>query len=157
MKLYIKQKVFSWGDKFTVKNAGGLDRFFVEGEVFALGKKLHVYNRQGQEVAYIEQKILALMPRYIVYVRGKEVAQVVRRFSLFPQYRVEGLEWDVEGNFFAHEYRVFKAGRTIASIRKVWMSWGDSYELDIADPSQEIMSLAVLLAIDAATESDNSN
>jgi uncharacterized protein YxjI len=38
MKLYIKQKVFSWGDKFTVKDATGNDRYFVEGEVFSFGK-----------------------------------------------------------------------------------------------------------------------
>ena len=42
MKLYIKQKVFSWGDKFTVKDATGRDRYYVEGEIFTFGKKLHV-------------------------------------------------------------------------------------------------------------------
>lgn len=44
MKLYIKQKVFSWGDKFTVKDVNGEDRYFVEGEIFSWGKKLHVYD-----------------------------------------------------------------------------------------------------------------
>ena len=34
MKLYIKQKVFSWGDKFTVKDEAGRDRYYVEGEIF---------------------------------------------------------------------------------------------------------------------------
>ena len=29
MKLYIKQKVFSWGDSFTVKDADGADRYTV--------------------------------------------------------------------------------------------------------------------------------
>lgn len=33
MKLYIKQKVFSWGDKFTVIDAFGYDKYIVEGEV----------------------------------------------------------------------------------------------------------------------------
>ena len=44
MKLYIKQKVFSWGDKFTVKDEAGRDRYYVEGEVFTFGRKLHVYD-----------------------------------------------------------------------------------------------------------------
>ena len=35
MKLYIKEKVFSWGDKFTVKDAYGEDKYIVEGEVFS--------------------------------------------------------------------------------------------------------------------------
>ena len=29
MKLYIKQKVFSWGDKFTVKDQDGRDKLAV--------------------------------------------------------------------------------------------------------------------------------
>ena len=40
MKLYIKQKVFSWGDKFTVKDETGRDRYYVEGEIFTFGRKL---------------------------------------------------------------------------------------------------------------------
>ena len=49
MKLYIKQKVFSWGDKFTVKDVNGEDRYYVEGEIFSWGKKLHVYDMRGNE------------------------------------------------------------------------------------------------------------
>ena len=37
MKLYIKQKVFSWADRFTVKDSSGNDRYFVEGELFSWG------------------------------------------------------------------------------------------------------------------------
>ncbi len=158
MKLYIKQKVFSWGDKFTVKDAAGEDRYFVEGEVFSLGKKLHVYNRNGQEVAFIQQKLLTWMPRYSVVMGGSEVAQVVQKFTFFrPRYTIEGLGWEVDGDFFAHDYQVHQAGRTIAAISKEWMTWGDSYELDIADSANEVMALAVVLTIDAVIESAQNN
>ena len=42
MKLYIKQKVFSWVDRFTVFDETGADKYYVEGEFFSWGKKLHV-------------------------------------------------------------------------------------------------------------------
>ena len=45
MKLYIKQKVFSWGDKFRVYDENYNDRYYVEGEVLSFGKKLHLYSR----------------------------------------------------------------------------------------------------------------
>ena len=41
MKLYIKQKVFSWGDKFTVKDEFGNDKYIVEGEIFTWGVVLN--------------------------------------------------------------------------------------------------------------------
>ena len=158
MKLYIKQKVFSWGDKFTVKDEKGHDRYFVEGEIFSFGRKLHVYDAHHAERAYIKQELLTWMPRYSVYTNGAQIAQVKREFTFFrPKYIIEGPGWDVEGDFFAHEYQISKSGRVIATISKEWMTWGDSYELDIADGVNEVTALAVVLAIDAVIESQNNN
>ena len=154
MKLYIKQKVFSWGDKFTVKDSNGEDRYFVEGEIFSWGKKLHVYDMRGNEVAFIQQKLFSFLPRYFVYVGDEQVAEIVKEFTFFfPKYSIEGLGWDINGQFMAHEYEITQDGRPIVTIRKEWMTWGDTYELDIADPADEIIALAVVLTIDAVTES----
>ena len=38
MKLYIKQKVFSWVDRFTVFDETGADKYYVEGE-FSRGER----------------------------------------------------------------------------------------------------------------------
>ena len=37
-------------------------------------------------------------------------------------------------------------------IKQKVFSWGDSYELDIADPEDEIVALAVVLTIDCVME-----
>ena len=37
-------------------------------------------------------------------------------------------------------------------IKEKVFSWGDSYELDIADPEDEIVALAVVLTIDCVME-----
>lgn len=153
MELYIRQKVFSWGDRFTVKDADGIDCYVVEGEVFSFGKKLHVYDMEGRELAYIEQQLFTFLPRYRVYIGGCETAEIVKEFSLFtPRYRAEGLGWEIQGEFFSHEYEILSGGCCIASISKEWMTWGDSYALHILSPDDELTALAVVLAIDAATE-----
>ena len=41
-----------------------------------------------------------------------------------------------------------KNGSPIVSINKEWFTWGDCYELDIENPEDEIVALAVVLAID---------
>ena len=154
MKLYIKQKVFSWADRFTVKDSSVNDRYFVEGELFSWGKKLHVYDLTGNEVAFIQQKVFSFLPRYFVYVNGEEVAEIVKEFTfLFPRYSIEGLGWDIEGSFMAHDYQITQHGQPIVTIFKEWMTWGDSYVLDIADPRDEIVALAVVLTIDCVTAS----
>lgn len=156
MKLYIKEKVFSWGDRFSVKDEYGSDKYFVEGEVFSWGKKLHVYNNAGYEVAFIKQEVFSFMPRYYVFCGDRQVAEIKKEFSfLFPRYSIAGLGWEIEGRFMAHEYEIIQGGRTIVSISKEWMTWGDSYELDILNPADEIVALAVVLTIDCVTESSS--
>ena len=149
MKLYIKQKVFSWGDKFTVKDEAGRDRYYVEGEVFTFGKKLHVYDMRGYEVAFIKQEVWSWMPRFYVFCNGRQVAEIKKEFTFFlPKYRIDGLGWEINGSFMAHDYEISKNGYPIVSISKEWMTWGDSYELDISNPQDEIVALAVVLTID---------
>ncbi len=153
MKLYIKEKVFIWGDQFTVKDETGADKYMVQGEVFSWGKKLHVYDMNGREAAFIKQEVFSFLPRYYMYCGEKQIAEIKKEFSLFfPRYSIEGLGWEIEGNFTAHDYQILQGSKPIVTIRKEWMTWGDSYELDIANPSDEIVALAVVLTIDCVTE-----
>ena len=156
MKLYMKQKVFSWKDRFTIKDETGADRYTIEGEFFTIGKKLHVFDRNHNEVAFVQQKVLTFLPRFFVYRNGQQVAEIVKRFTFFrPRYEIAGLGWEVNGSFWEHDYTITKNGREIVSIHKVWMSWGDSYELNIVNGEDEVLTLAVVLAIDAVMD-DNS-
>lgn len=156
MKLYIRQKVFSWGDRFTVKDAAGVDRYTVEGEVFTFGKKLHVYDMHGREVAYVEQRIMSILPSYRVFVGEREIAQVSRQLTFFiARYYVAGLNWQVVGEVWEHEFSVTRGDLPVATIRKAWMTWGDSYELEIFDSADELPALATVLAIDATIENSN--
>ena len=157
MKLYIKEKVFSWGDKFTVKDDYGNDKYLVQGEVFSWGKKLHVYDSVGREVAFIKQEVWSFLPRYYVFCGEEQIAEIKKEFSfLFPRYSIQGLGWEIEGKLMAHDYEIIKNGQLIVSISKEWMTWGDSYELDIANSEDEIVALAVVLTRDCVMEANSS-
>ena len=154
MKLYLKQKFFSWKDRAWVKDETGADRYFIEGKALSIGKKLWIMTPQGEQLAYIRQKVPTLMPRFIVEIGGNEVAQIVKKFTfLKPKYEIEGLGWTVQGDFMAHDYTVFEGEREVVRIHKQWMSWGDSFEVDIASGTDELLALSVVLAIDAVMDS----
>lgn len=156
MKLYIQQRVFSWTDRFTVWDEWGNARFYVEGELFSFGKRLHILDAMNNELALIQEKVLSWMPRYFVYVGDRQVAEIVKEFTFFrPKYSIAGLDWQVEGDFWAHDYEITQNQSPVVTIHKEWMTWGDCYELDIADMNTEIIALAVVLAIDAVLEKNN--
>ena len=153
MRLYIKQKIFSWNDKFSVYDANGTERYFVEGELFSWGKKLHVYDGMRREAAFIRQEVLTLLPKFIVSINGQDIAEIVKEFTFFrPKYRIDGLGWEIDGDFWDHDYTITQNGRPIVSISKEWFTWGDCYELDIESTEDEIVALAVVLAIDCVLE-----
>ncbi len=157
MKLYIKQKVFSWNLKFTVKDEYGQDKYFVEGEFFSWGRKLHIYDMRGNEVACVQQKVMSFLPKYYVLVNGVQIAEIVKEFTfLKPKYRIDGLNWNINGDFWSHDYNIMCNGNLIVTISKEWMTWGDSYELDIANPQDEIVALAVVITVDCVLAAQNS-
>lgn len=158
MYLYIKQKVFSMGDKFFVTDANGDTRYSVMGEVFSFGKKLHIFDRSENEVAYIQQKVFSFLPRYYVTVKGTQVAEVVKEFTLFRnEYTVKGTGWTVHGNFIDHSYQIYDSGKPIAEVQKRWLSWGDTYEINIDDSADELLALCVCLVIDACLEAQRNS
>ena len=66
MKLYVKQKVFSLNEKFTVKNERGDDVFFVEGQFLSIPKQFQIYDSFNNHVASIKKKLLTFMPHMLI-------------------------------------------------------------------------------------------
>lgn len=158
MKLLIEQEILTWRDKFTVMDESGNPRYYVKGELFSWGKKLHVTDLSGREVAYVEQQLFTFLPRYAVYAGGVLIGEVVKELTFFrPHYTVEGADWEVEGDFWAHDYTVSRRGRVVVDIQKEWFTWGDCYALNIRDPADEIQALALVLAIDCAIARQNNS
>ena len=158
MHLYMKQKVFSLKDKFTIKDPFGEDKYFVEGKMISFGKKLHILDAAGNELAFVRQIIFTFMPKFAVEIDGQQVAMIKKKISFFkPKYVIDGVGWEIQGDFLGHDYMITENGAPIVSIHKKWMAWGDTFELDIADESKEVLAVAVVLAIDAVMDSQSSS
>lgn len=157
MTLYMKQQVFSWSDKFTIKDELGNDRYFVEGELFSWGHKLHVYDKDHREVAFIKQELFTFLPLFEVYINGTMAVAVKKEFTIFePKYNIEGMDWTVDGDFWQHSYEITGPVGSVASITKAYFTWGDSYQIDIVGAANEVLVLATVLAIDCVI-ADSSN
>ena len=160
MRYVMKQKLFSWGDDFRIRDESGKDVFFVDGRAFSLGDKLSFQDLAGKELAFIRQKLLSWSPTYEIS-RGGQVAAVVRK-ELFTLLRcrftvdVPGPDdLEAEGNFLDMEYSFTRGGRKVAEISKRWFTWADTYGVDIADGEDEVLILASTVVIDMVCHADN--
>lgn len=149
MKLYIKQNLISLNESFKVFDEDNSVKYEVEGKLISIGHKFTIYKNK-KEVAYIAQKVLNLLPKFDIYMDGEKVASIHKKLSLLhPVYEIEGLDWKIKGNITSHEYSIYEGSKLIALISKKWLKITDTYEINIEDKENEIIVLAMALAIDA--------
>jgi uncharacterized protein YxjI len=151
----MKQKLFSWGEDFVIRDAAERDVFFVDGKGLSFGKQLSFQDMHGRELAFIKQKVFAWGPTYEITRNGR-LAGVVKKdaFTFFQctfSVDVPGPDdLTAEGDFTDHEYALTRGGRTVATVSKQWFAWTDTYGVDVADDEDDILILASTVVIDMA-------
>lgn len=152
MQLYIKQRVFSWTDTYDVYDETDQAKYFVKADLLAIGHVIRVFDkRTGEQLGMIKQKIITMLPAFEISIHGNVVGEIRKRFSLFsPKYDVDCNGWRVEGDFFGWDYDVMGGCSSVIHISKQLFQWGDTYVLDFVNPSDELMGLLLVIAIDAA-------
>jgi uncharacterized protein YxjI len=164
MPYVMKQKLWSLGADFTIKNAAGQDRFFVDGRALSLGDKLSFQDMAGHELAFIRQKLLAWGPTYELERNGQLVAVVKQKlWTLFRNRFTVDVDADgpspsdleVQGDFWDHEYTFSRANQPVATVSKRYFSWTDTYGVDIAPGEDDVLILACTVVVDMATQKKN--
>lgn len=148
-QLYIKQKVFSLSEKFTVKDEQGQDQYFVEGSFFRIPKTFSIFDSGRQEIGVITKKTFSFLPTFFVGVDGKEEVVIKKELTfLKPRYAIEAEGIDVQGNWWEMTFDILRHGEVIGSVRKEWLTWGDTYQVNILDETMEHLVVSLVIAID---------
>lgn len=151
MKFYIKQKVFTFKDKFKITDESQNVLYEIKGKLLSIRNKLDLYDKDGNVLYKSRKKLFRLMPKYIIYdLEGKEVARVVRKFSIRPNFNLTifGKEQVLDGSLFAHSFSILDNGEMIASISKKIISWGDTYEIEVYEDENVELYLFVVIIMD---------
>ena len=160
MRYIMREKILSWGDDFTIKDADGRDAYFVDGKVFSFGNKLSFQDRHGTELARIDQKLLSLGKQYEISRDGRTLAVVKKK--LFTPFRAKFTvdvpgpdDLDAQGNFLDHEYVFERQGREVARVSKKWFSFADTYGVDVDAGEDDVLILASAVVIDLVSHPDD--
>lgn len=157
MNFYIKQKVFSFRDRFFIYDKEGKEKYYVEGEIFSFGKRLHLFEVGGKPIADIIQKVFSFLPTFKIKTAEGASFEVVKHFTFFRhEYEAVPLGWLILGDFFDHSYEISNGERTIVRVSKEWFTFGDAYQISVDDDIDEISALASVLVIDACIEQQES-
>ncbi|MGB7604332.1 MAG: LURP-one-related family protein [Lutisporaceae bacterium] len=151
MKYLIRQRIFSFGDNFTIKDEMEQDRYIVRGKVFSFGDKLKIEDLNGNELFFIEQQVFRFLPEYYIYAGGQQVASVKKQLTFFtPKFVIDSTygSYDIDGDIFGYDFQINKNGIMVASINKKWFSFSDSYGIEIVDGEDHAFLLTLAIVID---------
>lgn len=151
MKLYMKQKAFSWGEKYLIKDSNGYDKYIALGEIYPVFSKIYLYDMEETELAYINQRLIPIVQSHNVAIFDDINFRISQRFNFSKQiYYIPELDWVIKGDFLSHEYKIYDSDKDpVMTMTKECISWGDSYLIDIYEDMNELRCLCVVIAIDS--------
>ena len=156
MKLYFKQRLFSWFDSYDIYNEAGETVYVVKGQL-SWGHCLKIYDTYGNEIGTVKERVLTLLPKFELFLRGQYMGCISKELTLFrPRYNIDCKGWHVEGDFFEWDYRIMdRSGRCVATVSKEILRLTDTYVIDVLNGQDALCALMLVLAIDAEKCSRN--
>jgi uncharacterized protein YxjI len=157
----ISQKLISIGDDFWIENQEGQRVFKVDGKALRLRKTLIFEDMKGKKLAKIQERLLAIKDTMAVEdAEGNQMALIKKGLiaPLGDHWTVAvrgGPDLDVQGNLLDHEYSINQKRTKIAEVSKKWLSVTDTYGVEIGDGQNDILILALAIAIDMMSHGDD--
>ena len=123
MNLYLKQKLFSLRDKFSVYDANETPMYTVEGKFFSMHAQHSICNTAGEEVANIQKKIISFMPKFFIERPIGQTHEMKGKLAFAHEVCViEDLGWEIKGSFLEHDYTITKDNDVLAVVHQKWLS-----------------------------------
>jgi uncharacterized protein YxjI len=153
LRFQMHQRMLSIGDDYWIEDSSGSRAFKVDGKALRIRDTWVLEDQTGREVATIKEKKLSIRDKIKSELAGGREATVKKAMIGFrDRFVVEvegGEDLKVHGNIVDHEYDIERDGKKIAEISKKWFRIRDTYGVEVRDPLEAVLVLAVTVAVDA--------
>jgi len=156
----IRQNLISIGDDFWIENDQGKKIYKVDGKVLRIRKTLVFEDAQGKKLAQIQERLLTIRDTMVIDGPDGQEMAVIKKSLIAPlrdRWTVkvkDGEDLDVQGNIFDFEYSIKQGRYKVAEISKKWFRFTDTYGVEIDLGQNDILILAIAVAIDTMAHPD---
>ncbi len=158
IRYQMRDKLLSIGGDSWIENDAGEHAFKVNGKALRVRKTLILEDLAGNELCKIQERKMRVKDSMEIEGPGGDRLAMVKEALLTPlrarfDVKVEGgTDLRVQGNVVDHEYEIEADGTKVAEISKRWFRVRDTYGIEIAPGQNEIILLAVTVAVDAMAD-----
>jgi uncharacterized protein YxjI len=152
MRFQMRERMISVGDDYWIEDGSGDRVFKVDGKALRVRDTWVLEDRAGNEVATIREKKLTIRDKIrIEFPGGGEATVRKAMMGIRDRFHVDvaGGDLKVHGNIVDHEYDIERDGDKIAEVSKKWFRVRDTYGVEVHDPQEVVLLLAVTVALDA--------
>ena len=159
MRYIIREKFFRIAEDSIIQGEDGAPIYQVKGKIFPLHHTLVLRDLAGNELATVEKQILSMTPKFHITRHGEEAATVRKKLisPLVDRFTVDIPGPDdlhVTGSIFEHNFTIERKESVVATVSKRWVALTDTYGVDTAEGEDDILILAVVLAIDLTEDAE---
>lgn len=150
----MRQKLVAFGDDFWIENESGQRTFKVDGKMLRVRDTLFFEDTQGKTLCKIQERLVRVKDTKTIEGPNDETLAVVRKALITPvrdRWTVkigDGPDLEVQGNILGLEYTIGDGSRKIAEVSRKWFRVADTYGVQIEPSQNDIVILAVTVAID---------
>lgn len=152
MKLYLKQEVFTFLDSYNIYDENQMVAYKVKTRIYKFPPGFDIISCSGDVIFTVSRLFRFFVKKYEILHNDIKVATIEQRFSFFERAfditTATGDVFSVDGDYFAWNFTITKNGMPYASVKKAFLSWGDSYEIEVYDDRECAFATALVVAID---------
>lgn len=150
MKVFIKNKLISWGGSSHVLDESGQPVFKVKGKIFTFTKKKKMYDMQDKLLYTIRNKFWVgfCHKTIVIDAEGNKVATVKKgKWSFNNDYKILDTEneMSIDGKFFSLSSHIMKNGQPVATITRDFSLIRDSFTLEAEEDIEFYTALVIAL------------
>ncbi len=153
IRLYFDAKGLSLLNyKFEIKDESGQVRYkaatLTESMIRYNAMLYDAYDRELIKVSQQKKLTMVAMNFDFLTPQGTLITDAIQKVKMIDyEYTLGAYGILISGNFFDMCFDFSRGGQLVARVQKKLLAWGDSYEIEFADPSLEQILLASVLMI----------
>lgn len=157
----MRQKLIAFGDDFYIEDQSGQRIFKVDGKVLRVRDTLKFKDMQGKTLCQIQERMLRVKDSMAIEdSNGNKIAEIKKALitPLRDRWTVKirnGPDLNIQGNILDHEYQIGEGSRKVAQVSKKWFRIRDTYGVEISPDQEDILILAVTVALDVMAHPSN--
>jgi uncharacterized protein YxjI len=136
----------------------GVHVYKVDGKALRLRKTLVFEDPPGKELCKIQERMLRIKDSMEIEDSGGNRLAMVKKALIAPlrdRWAVsvaDGPDLDVQGNLLDYEYTIGEGRDKIAEVSKKWFRVADTYGVQIEPGQNDVLILAVTVALDSMAQ-----